>query len=142
VEIDAFYRVPDTTPDLENVLAYDEVITGVVLPRTAAASHATYLKLRDRASFEFALVSVAAGLDIADGIITQARVALGGVATKPWHASEAERILIGNAAGEPAFKAAAQAALAGARGYGHNDFKIPLARRAVERALMSLLQTP
>jgi xanthine dehydrogenase YagS FAD-binding subunit len=134
--------LPGDTPDIENELARDEVITGVLLPRTVAAEHSNYLKLRDRASFEFALVSVAAGLAIAEGTITQARIALGGVATKPWRAWEAERALVGEPAAEHTFKAAAEAAVAGARGYGHNDFKIPLAQRAVERALWNLVKTP
>lgn len=134
-----FYSEPGETPDVENTLAHDEVITGVVLPRSAAAGHSAYLKLRDRASFEFALVSVAAGLSIADGLIAHARIGLGGVATKPWRAYDAEGALIGQPANERTFKAAAEAALAGARGYGHNDFKIPLAQRAVERVLTSLV---
>ena len=139
VELTAFYHLPGSTPDVETVLAHDEVITGVVLPHSAVAKNATYVKLRDRASFEFALVSVAAGLELSHGMIAQARIALGGVGTKPWRALEAERALIGKPAVGAMFKLAAETALYGARGYGHNDFKIPLATRAVERALASLV---
>ena len=142
VDLTSFYHLPGTTPDVENVLARDEVVTGIVLPRSAVARNATYLKLRDRASFEFALVSVATGLELSHGMIVQARIALGGVATKPWRALEAERALIGKPAVPSMFKLAAETALYGARGYGDNDFKIPLARRAVERALTSLVPQP
>lgn len=140
VEFESFYRLPDDTPDIENDLKHDEVITGVSLPRTLFAEHSTYLKIRDRASFEFALVSVAAALEITGGIIQHARIALGGVAPVPWRAFQAERLLEGTPPEVGVFARAAQAALASARGYGHNDFKIPLAQRAIVRALLSLVQ--
>ncbi len=140
VDVQHFYRTPGTAPDVENDLAHNEVIAGITLPRTPLNAGGTYLKLRDRASFEFALVSVAAALEIRDGTIVQAHVALGGVATKPWRAHKAERVLEGEPANQAIFQLAAAAALADARGYGHNDFKIELAQRAIVRALTSLVQ--
>jgi xanthine dehydrogenase YagS FAD-binding subunit len=142
VELQHFYRVPGAAPDVENDLAHGEVVVGISLPRAPVNEHATYLKLRDRASFEFALVSVAAGLEIAGGCISQARVALGGVATKPWRAEKAERVLTGEPPNRAVFELAAAAALAEAHGYGDNDFKIALAQRAIVRALSSLVNTP
>lgn len=142
VELQHFYRVPGAAPDVENDLAHDEVITGISLPRTRVNERSTYLKLRDRASFEFALVSVAAGLELEGGSISQARVALGGVATKPWRAEKAEHVLTGEPPNEAVFELAAAAALAGARGYGDNAFKIVLAQRAIVRALASLVEAP
>jgi xanthine dehydrogenase YagS FAD-binding subunit len=142
VELKDFYQLPGDTPDIENALARDEVIASVRLPRTSAAEHSMYLKIRDRASFEFALVSVAAGIVESEGAITQACIALGGVGTVPWRAVEAERVLTGEPPIESSFKRAADDALMGARGYGHNDFKIDLAKRAIVRALTSLVQAP
>jgi xanthine dehydrogenase YagS FAD-binding subunit len=138
-EVERFYRLPEDTPDIEHDLARDEIVTGISLRRTLLAERSMYLKVRDRASFEFALVSVAAALEILDGAIAQARIALGGVATKPWRAFDAEGALIGRSPSEQSFELAAEAALAGAHGQGHNDFKIPLARRAVVRALSHLV---
>jgi xanthine dehydrogenase YagS FAD-binding subunit len=117
------------------VLQHGELITAVELPNTPFFARSAYLKVRDRASFEFALVSVAAALEVKEGTITAARVALGGVGTKPWRAVEAEKALVGARGGEPAFAAAAKAALQGARPQKYNAFKIELARRAVVRAL-------
>lgn len=142
VPLEHFYRIPADTPDIENDLAQGEVITGVTLPRQPLYEHSTYLKVRDRASFEFALVSVAAALEVRDGNIEQARIALGGVGTKPWRSRDAERVLAGQMPSRAVFEAAANAALSGARGYGHNDFKIALARRAVVRALCGLERAP
>jgi xanthine dehydrogenase YagS FAD-binding subunit len=138
VPLRAFYRLPGATPQIETVLEHGEIITAVELPRSAAARRSHYLKVRDRASYDFALVSVAAGLDIAGGTIRSARLALGGVAPIPWHATSAERILTGSAPGNDAYAAAAFAAVEGAHGYGLNDFKIELARRCVERALRTV----
>jgi xanthine dehydrogenase YagS FAD-binding subunit len=138
VELQHFYRIPGAAPDIENDLAHDEVIAAVTLPRSALNAHSTYLKLRERASFEFALASVAAALEVVDGKIAQARVALGGVATKPWRAVIAESVLTGQPPTNAVFENAAAAAVEDARGYGDNDFKIPLVKRAIVRALNSL----
>ena len=108
------------------------------LPAHPFAARSHYLKVRDRASNAFALVSVAAALDLEGGKIKTARIALGGVAHKPWRATEAEEMLAGKAAGEAVFRAAAEAALAGARGYRFNNFKIELARRTIVRALTTV----
>jgi len=132
-----FHRLPGDTPSLDTNLRRDELITAIDLPAATAvfAPRSHYLKVRDRASYAFALVSVAAALDVQGGTIRQARVAMGGVAHKPWRAPEAERILAGAPPEEPSFRRAADAAMEGARGYEHNGFKIELARRAIVRAL-------
>lgn len=135
VPLDAFYRLPGTTPQQENVLRPGELIVAVDLPASAAARRSRYLKIRDRASFEFALVSAAVGLEIADGTIRDARLALGGVGTKPWRARQAESGLVGKMAGDEAFTAAADAALQGAQPQGQNRYKIDLAKRTLARAL-------
>lgn len=135
VPLHEFYRLPGDTPHIETSLAHDELITGVCIPPLPFAKNSTYLKVRDRAEYEFALTSAAVALDIADGLIRNARIALGGVATVPWRARDAEDALTGKPAERGAFEQAAQAALAGARGYGENDFKIPLAKRTLVRAL-------
>ena len=133
-----FHRLPGDRPDLDTTLAPGELITAVDLPAAPLFRHTAYLKIRDRRSYAFALVSVAAGLDLeADGrTVKAARIALGGVAHKPWRLPEAEALLAGATVGEEAFGRAADALLAGARGQGDNDFKIPLARRTVVRALL------
>jgi xanthine dehydrogenase YagS FAD-binding subunit len=134
-----FHRLPGNTPEHETNLAPDELITAVDLPARPFAARSHYLKIRDRASYAFALVSVAAALHVdAGGKIVTARVALGGVAHKPWRALEAEESLAGQPLGEAAFRAAANAALAGAKGYEHNHFKIELARRTIVRALTTV----
>ena len=134
-----FHRLPGATPERETNLASDELITAVDLPAHPFAARSHYLKVRDRESYAFALVSVAAALDLApDGKIKTARLALGGVAHKPWRATEAEAWLAGKTAGAEAFRAAADAALAGAKGYKHNTFKIELARRTIVRALTTV----
>ncbi len=131
-----FHRLPGDRPDIDTTLADDELITGIELPAQGYARHSAYLKLRDRQSYAFALVSVAAALDIgADGRVRSARVALGGVAHKPWRDPAAEQLLVGQPATSAQFDGVAQRLLQGAQGQGHNDFKIPLARRAVVRAL-------
>lgn len=139
IDLQHFYRIPGDTPDIENDLAHDEVVTGVSLARLPLCANSTYLKVRDRASFEFALVSVAAALNVSDGSISQARVALGGVATKPWRSPEAESALVGQAPTRETFETAAVAAVKDAHGYGHNDFKIALVQRAIVRALDTLV---
>jgi xanthine dehydrogenase YagS FAD-binding subunit len=132
-----FHRLPGDTPQIDTNLKRDELITAIDLPVASAAfaGHSYYLKVRDRASYAFALVSVAAALEVENGTIKQARVALGGVAHKPWRAREAETVLTGARANEQIFKRAADAAMQGARGYEHNAFKIELGKRAIVRAL-------
>lgn len=134
-----FHRLPGDTPEHETNLEPDELIIAVDLPASAFAARSHYLKVRDRASYAFALVSVAAAVELQpDGKIAAARVALGGVAHKPWRALEAEQALVGQKPGEASFLAAANAALAGAKGYEHNSFKIELARRSIVRALTAV----
>jgi xanthine dehydrogenase YagS FAD-binding subunit len=129
-----FYRLPGTTPQLETNLRPGELITAVLLPPPPAGTQ-VYRKVRDRASYAFALVSVAALVDLDEQKVRHARIALGGVAHRPWRAVEAERQLVGADATPDTFAAAGEAAVGGARGYGHNDFKIALAARTVARAL-------
>ena len=132
-----FHRLPGDRPDIDNTLAPDELITHIELPPASEfASHSAYLKLRDRASYAFALVSVAAALDLgADGKVRAVRVALGGVAHKPWRSVQAESLLVGALPDPEHFALVAEALLRDARGQGDIDFKIPLARRAIVRAL-------
>ncbi len=133
-----FHRLPGDTPQIETTLAPDEIITAVDLPALPFAANSHYLKMRDRASYAFALVSVAAALELDGGSIKSARVALGGVAMKPWRASKAEQKLIGAKPDEQTFRAAAEAELADAKGYQHNSFKIELAKRSIVRALTTV----
>jgi xanthine dehydrogenase YagS FAD-binding subunit len=130
-----FHRLPQDRPEQDNTLARDEIVTAVDLPPQGFAAHHTYLKIRDRLSYAFALVSVAAGLELDGETIKDARLALGGVAHKPWREPAAEAALRGQAANAASFARAADALLRGAKGYAHNAFKIELARRAVIRAL-------
>ncbi len=132
-----FHRLPGDTPERDNTLAADELIIGIELPDARRFSaHSAYLKLRERASYAFALVSVAAMLDLApDGSIRAARVALGGVAHKPWRVPAAEALLVGMPASSASFALCAERLLQGALGQGQNDFKISMAQRAVVRAL-------
>lgn len=131
-----FHRLPGDAPERDTTLAPGEVVTAVDLPARGFAGHYTYLKLRDRTSYAFALVSVAAGMEMdGGGRIGEARFALGGVAHKPWRVPEAEAALRGQPAGREAFERAAGIALRGAIGHKHNAFKVELARRAVVRAL-------
>lgn len=135
IPINDFHRLPGVTPQRDTNLGRDELITAIDLPASPFAQRSYYLKVRDRASYAFALVSVAAALDIQGGAIRQARVAMGGVAHKPWRATEAERALVGARADEQTFRKAAEAAMKGARGYEHNGFKVEMGRRALVRAL-------
>ncbi|MDB5961099.1 MAG: FAD-binding molybdopterin dehydrogenase [Massilia sp.] len=132
-----FHRLPGDTPQFDTILEPGDVITHIELPPGAKfAAHSAYVKVRDRASYAFALVSAAAALDIGkDGVIKAARIALGSVAHKPWKMREAEKALEGEKPTTKVFEAAADILLRGAVGHGDNDFKIPLARRAMIRAL-------
>jgi xanthine dehydrogenase YagS FAD-binding subunit len=134
IPIDSLYRSPGNTPHIETVLAPGELITSVLLPPPPAGRQ-VYRKVRDRASFAFALISVAAILDLDGGRVRAARVAFGGLSYKPWRSAEAEAALVGAAANRASFDAAGVAALRNARGYGRNDFKIPLARRTLRATL-------
>jgi xanthine dehydrogenase YagS FAD-binding subunit len=133
-----FHRLPGDSPAIDTNLQPEELITAVDLPASPVASSSHYVKVRDRASYAFALVSAAVALDAPDGTIRAARIALGGVAHKPWRAIDAERSLDGQRANEDSFRRAAELALVGARGYEHNTFKIELAKRTILRALLEL----
>jgi xanthine dehydrogenase YagS FAD-binding subunit len=135
IPIAEFHRLPGDAPERDNTLRPGELIVAVDLPATDYGEHYTYLKLRDRQSYAFALVSVAAALKIVEGKIVRARIALGGVAHKPWRDPAAEGLLEGAAPSPASFRAAADELLATARGEGENDFKIELARRTIVRAL-------
>jgi xanthine dehydrogenase YagS FAD-binding subunit len=139
VAIGDFYRLPGETPHIETVLAPGEMITGVTLPPPPLGRQ-LYRKVRDRASYAFALVSVAAIVATDGGRITAARVAFGGVAPQPWRSAEAEAALTGRPATMVTFRAAAEAAMADAVGRGHNDFKIDLAKRTLYRTLVQAAQ--
>ncbi|SEU12867.1 FAD binding domain-containing protein [Stigmatella erecta] len=130
-----FHLLPGSTPERETVLAPGELITYVSLPASRFAARSRYVKVRDRASYAFALASAAVALELDGKTIKEARVALGGVGTKPWRSPEAEKALVGQPADEVRFKAAAAAALKGARPRTHNAFKVELARRTLVRAL-------
>ena len=133
-----FYRVPGETPQLETALEHGELITAVELPLLPEGAHSTYLKVRDRASYEFALASAAVALLVQDGVIRQARIALGGVATVPWRAIRAEDFLRGAPAETETFRGAAQLAVENAIPRRDNGFKVELAKRAIVRALQSV----
>jgi xanthine dehydrogenase YagS FAD-binding subunit len=130
-----FHRLPGDTPHIDTNLRADEIITAITLPSQGFAANYTYLKLRDRLSYAFALVSVAVGMELEGGTIKQARLALGGVAHKPWRDKAAEAVLNGQAPSAENFERAAGMLLRDAKGYEHNAFKIDLARRAIIRAL-------
>jgi xanthine dehydrogenase YagS FAD-binding subunit len=135
IPMSEFHRLPGDTPHIDTNLQSDEIITAVELPAKGFAENHAYLKVRDRASYAFALVSVAAALEMNNGEIKEARLALGSVAHKPWRDTEAEAALNGKSATKENFQKAAEAIVSGAKGYGHNSFKIELAKRAVVRAL-------
>jgi xanthine dehydrogenase YagS FAD-binding subunit len=138
IPLTEFHRLPGADPERDTVLEREELITAVDLPPLPFAANSRYRKVRDRASYAFALVSVAAALDVADGAVRDVRLALGGVAHKPWRATKAEQALRGAPASEASFRAAADAELAEARPLAGNAFKVPLARNAVVRTLMDL----
>ncbi len=130
-----FHRLPGTTPQRDTNLQADEIVTAVELPARGFAKNYTYLKIRDRLSYAFALVSTAAAMELDGDTITDARLALGGVAHKPWRNANAEAALRGKTADRAAFAQAADIVLHDAKGYAHNAFKIDLARRVIVRAL-------
>jgi xanthine dehydrogenase YagS FAD-binding subunit len=130
-----FHRLPDDTPHIDANLSRDEIVVAVELPSEGFATNYTYLKLRDRLSYAFALVSVAAALRIEGGVVASARIALGGVAHKPWRNTDAEALLNGKPTTVDSFLPAANLIVREARAYQHNRFKIELARRAIMRAL-------
>jgi xanthine dehydrogenase YagS FAD-binding subunit len=130
-----FHRLPGDHPETDNHLANGELIVGVEIPDNNFAKNSYYLKVRDRQSYAFALVSVAAALDISGGTIRHARLAMGGVAHKPWRLFEAEKFLTGKTASEENFKQAAQIAMQGAKAYEYNAFKLKLAPASITEAL-------
>jgi xanthine dehydrogenase YagS FAD-binding subunit len=136
-----FHRLPGDTPQIDTNLAADEIITSIDLPARGFADHYAYLKVRDRTSYAFALVSVAAALAMDGDTITEARLALGGVAHKPWRNTDAEAMLNGLNATKDHFEAVGDAIVRDAKGFGHNTFKIALAQRAVVRALQHAART-
>jgi xanthine dehydrogenase YagS FAD-binding subunit len=137
ISIHEFYRLPGDTPNIETALEAGELITHVELPAPPKGKQ-TYRKVRDRASYAFALVSVAGVVSVDDGKIASAALAFGGLAHMPWRNPAVEAALIGQAPSDAVFNAAADALLEGAKGYGSNDFKIPLARRVLIATLRDL----
>ena len=135
VPVNDLYRLPGTTPHIETVLEPGEVIAAITVPASPAVRRSHYLKVRDRASFEFAVVSAAVALDVDGTRIRQARIALGGVGTKPWRAPRVEVALAGGGLDPAAFRRAAALAAEGAQARGHNDFKIELMQRVIVRAV-------
>src|SRR3954464_5913653 len=135
IPLTEFYRLPSDRPDVENALAHGELITAIEIPLLPAGARSGYLKVRDRASYEFALTSAAVALLIEDGVMTEARVALGGVGTIPWRAAAAEEVLIGAAPGTAVFREAAEAAIVDPFTVSGTAFKVELAKRTIVRAL-------
>jgi len=135
IAIANFHLLPGSTPHRETVLEPGDLITHVTLPTPVAGSRQVYLKLRDRASYEFALASAAVVITVAAGKVTRARIALGGVGTKPWRSREAEAALVGEAVNQTSLRNAAEAALRDAKPQSENGFKIELAKRCLTHAL-------
>ncbi|MFC7342997.1 FAD binding domain-containing protein [Saccharopolyspora griseoalba] len=140
VALTDFYRQPGRTPEVEHDLREGELIGEVVVPELGFAANSTYVKVRDRQSYEFALTSAAVALDVADGRVVDARVAAGGVATVPWRLRAVEDALRGGPATTEAFEAAAERAADGAKPLAHNGFKAPLLERTIVRALLELTE--
>jgi xanthine dehydrogenase YagS FAD-binding subunit len=138
VPLNEFYVLPGDRPEIENILEHGELITRLDVPLLAVGTRSGYLKVRDRASYEFAVTSAAAALLIEDGTIVEARLALGGVGTIPWRAREAEAILTGATASEPTFRAAAEAALRDPFTVPGTAFKVELAKRTIVRILQTV----
>ncbi len=140
IPLTSFHRLPGDEPQRDTVLEHGDLITAVDLPPLTFATHSHYRKVRDRASYAFALVSVAAAIDVADGIVRDVRIAFGGVAHAPWRARKAEAVLRRAAATEEVFRQAADAELADAQPLRGNAFKVPLARSTLVRTLLDLTQ--
>ncbi len=140
IPLTELHRLPGNKPERDTVLEHGELITAVDLPPLAFATNSRYRKVRDRASFAFALVSVAAALDVVDGVVRDVRIALGGVAHKPWRALKAEAALRGAPASEETFRDAAEAELADAQPLPGNAFKVPLARNVIVGTLLDLAE--
>ncbi len=140
INFNDFHRLPENTPQIETDLQPGELITAIEIPKTDFAVNSIYRKVRDRASYAFALVSVAAALEVENGAIKNVRLALGGVAHKPWRAIAAENFLLNADATEENYRNAAEIELKNAQGFGHNDFKIELAKRTVVGALKELAE--
>jgi xanthine dehydrogenase YagS FAD-binding subunit len=138
IPIEDLHRLPGDEPERDTTLEHGELITAVDLPPLDLAYNSKYRKVRERASYAFALVSVAAALDVEDGVVRDVRLALGGVAHKPWRATKAEEALRGEPAGEENFRAAAEIELEDARPLRENAFKVPLARNVITRTLLEL----
>jgi xanthine dehydrogenase YagS FAD-binding subunit len=138
IPIGDLHVLPGDHPNIETILQPGELIEAIELPASAFARRSAYLKVRDRASYEFALVAVAAALEIENGVIRSARVALGSVAPKPWRAHDVEAALVGAPANDVTYAHAAEIASRGMRGFGKNDFKIPLTRNTVLQALQTV----
>jgi xanthine dehydrogenase YagS FAD-binding subunit len=136
IPVGEFHRLPGDTPERDNNLDHGELIVTIELPPSNFAKNSYYLKVRDRASYAFALVAVAAALELDGGRVRQARVVLGGMAHKPWRSAEAESALSGKPASEQTFKQAAELALKDAKPLAHNAYKVELGKRAIVRALM------
>lgn len=142
IPVQRFFTLPGADPGRDNTLAPAELIVGVGLPPSRYADHSWYLKVRDRHSYAFALVSVAVGLEVTDGVIRSAGLALGGVAAMPWRTGDAEAALVGRPPGREVFRSAARLALAGARPLRQNGFKVDLGKHAVVRALTVAADLP
>ncbi len=140
ININEFYCLPGDTPNIETVLQPGELITSVIIPSAPFATHSMYRKVRDRASYAFAIVSVAAALEVENGLVKTVRLAMGGVAPKPWRAYALEEALTGKEATAENFAAAAEAELKSAKGYEHNSFKIGLAKRTIVSVLQQLTE--
>jgi xanthine dehydrogenase YagS FAD-binding subunit len=140
IRIADFHLLPGSTPDRETVLEPGDLITHVTLPPPILGNRSFYLKLRDRASYEFALASATVVVSVEGGRIARARIAMGGVGTKPWRSEDAEALLVGEPVGEPAFRKAADVALRDAQPQSQNGFKVELARRCLVYALKEVTQ--
>ncbi|TDD02834.1 FAD binding domain-containing protein [Nonomuraea diastatica] len=140
IPVDAFFRLPGTTPHVASELRPGELITGIELPASDHAATSRYVKFRERTSYAFALVSAAVAIEVRDGVVRTARVALGGVAAKPWRSTAAEQALTGNRLTEETITAAGEAAADGARPLRHNKHKVELVKRVVRTALTDLEQ--
>ena len=138
IKLDDFYLVPGDTPERENLLQPGELITQILVPRLPWARRSSYLKIRDRESYEFALTSAAVALDVDQDRIRDVRIAVGGVGTKPWNLPEVRQALVGKPFKEETIAAAAKLSVAGAKPLKHNSFKVDLVQRTIVRALMNL----